>query len=72
MPLANREGICKDEEHVFMADKITLELEKRELRKRQNVPRNKQLLNTIAPRTNVDRTWQMADGPPSPALRSPG
>jgi large subunit ribosomal protein L25 len=31
MPLANREGICKDEEHVFMADKITLELEKREL-----------------------------------------
>jgi len=31
MPLADGEGICKDEEHVFMADKIILELEKREL-----------------------------------------
>lgn len=33
--------------------------------------RNKQLLNTIAPRTNADRTDQMADDPPSPALATP-
>jgi hypothetical protein len=33
--------------------------------------RNKQLLNTIAPRTNADRTDQMADDPPSPALSTP-
>jgi hypothetical protein len=32
---------------------------------------NKQLLNTIAPRTNVDRTDQMADDPLSPALTTP-
>jgi hypothetical protein len=43
-------------------------LERRELRKRNNVPANKQLLNSVAPRTNVDRTWQMPDDPPSPAL----
>jgi len=29
MPLANSEGICKDEERIFMADKIKLELENR-------------------------------------------
>jgi hypothetical protein len=43
-------------------------LERRELRKRNNVAANKQLLNSVAPRTNVDRTWQMPDDPPSPAL----
>jgi hypothetical protein len=43
-------------------------LERRELRKRNNVPKNAQLLNSVAPRTNVDRTWQMPDDPPSPAL----
>jgi large subunit ribosomal protein L25 len=29
MPLANSEGICKDEERIFMANKINLELESR-------------------------------------------
>src|SRR5438045_3673635 len=29
MPLANSEGICKDEERIFMADKIKLEFETR-------------------------------------------
>jgi large subunit ribosomal protein L25 len=29
MPLANSEGICKDEERIFMADKIKLEFESR-------------------------------------------
>jgi len=33
--------------------------------------RNKQLLNTIAPRTDVDRTDQMPDDPLSPALSTP-
>ena len=46
------------------------DLERKELRKRQNVPRNRQLLSSIAPRTNVDRTWQMPDDPVSPALRT--
>ena len=46
-------------------------VERQELRKRQHVGRNQQLLNTIAPRTNIDRTWQMADDPPTPALKTP-
>jgi hypothetical protein len=43
-------------------------VERKELRKRHNVGKNQQLLNTIAPRTNVDRTRQMPDDPPTPAL----
>ena len=45
-------------------------LERKELRKRQNVGKNQQLLNTIAPRTSVDRTRQMPDDPLTPALTS--
>ena len=44
---------------------------RKELRKRQNLPRNGQLLYSIAPRTNNDRGWQMRDDPVSPALRPP-
>jgi hypothetical protein len=44
---------------------------RRELRKRQSLKRNGQLLYSIAPRTNVDRSWQMPDDPVSPALRPP-
>lgn len=40
-------------------------------RERATVARGGQTLNTIAPRTNVDRTNQMPDDPPSPALRTP-
>ena len=43
---------------------------RRELRKRQNLKRNGQLLYSIAPRTNVDRTWQTPDDGPTPALRT--
>jgi hypothetical protein len=32
------------------------------------VGRNGQLLYSVAPRTNVDRSWQMPDDGPSPAL----
>jgi hypothetical protein len=49
----------------------TTPAERKELRKRQNLPRNGQLLYSIAPRTNVDRTRQMPDDPISPALRPP-
>ena len=45
-------------------------VERKELRKRHNVGKNQQLLNTIAPRTSVDRTGQMPDDPPTPALTS--
>jgi len=44
---------------------------RKELRKRQNLKRNGQLLYSIAPRTNVDRTWQAPDDAPTPALRTP-
>jgi len=44
---------------------------RRELDKRRNLKRNGQLLYSIAPRTNVDRSWQMPDDPISPALRPP-
>ena len=37
-------------------------------RDRKRVGRNGQLLYSVAPRTNVDRTWQMPDDGPSPAL----
>ena len=40
-------------------------------RERATVARGGQTLNTIAPRTNVDRTNQMPDDPPSPALMTP-
>src|SRR5439155_18890911 len=43
---------------------------RKELRKRQNLKRNGQLLYSIAPRTNVDRTWQTPDDGPTPALRT--
>ena len=46
-------------------------LVRRELNKRRNLRRNGQLLYSIAPRTNVDRSWQMPDDPISPALRPP-
>jgi len=35
---------------------------------RKKIGRNGQLLKTIAPRTNVDRTHEMPDDGPSPAL----
>jgi hypothetical protein len=44
---------------------------RKELRKRQALKRNDQLLYSIAPRTNVDRSWQMPNDPPTPALRAP-
>jgi hypothetical protein len=37
-------------------------------RDRKRVGRNGQLLYSVAPRTNVDRSWQMPDDGPSPAL----
>jgi hypothetical protein len=37
-------------------------------RQRATVQRKGQMLNSITPRTSVDRTDQMADDPPSPAL----
>ena len=43
-------------------------VERKELRKRHNLGKNQQLLNTVAPRTSVDRTGQMPDDPPTPAL----
>ena len=46
-------------------------LVRRELNKRRRLKRNGQLLYSIAPRTNVDRSWQMPDDPISPALRPP-
>jgi hypothetical protein len=43
----------------------------REARRSARVPRNAQRLHTIAPRTEVDRSHEMPDDPPSPALRTP-
>jgi hypothetical protein len=43
-------------------------LERRELRKRKQRAEERAAPEQRRPRTNVDRTWQMPDDPPSPAL----
>lgn len=40
-------------------------------RTRNTVARKGQMLQSIAPRTNADRSGQMADDPPSPAIATP-
>jgi len=46
-------------------------LERRELNKRRNLRRDRQLLYSIAPRTNVDRSDEVPNDPVSPALTPP-
>ena len=46
-------------------------LERRELNKRRNLRRDRQLLYSIAPRTSVDRSDQAPNDPISPALTPP-